>query len=214
MVKIAQYCLFGFIALLVAGLLWWKIPNPQDSPEVIRDRFISYATKLNSVRRLEIAQLQQMEIFERKSQAKLWGTQLKLPDVVIRASIPVEYDYFVDLGQRWEFRQENNRVVVIAPALHPGTPAANVSEMTFEVAKGSLFRDNRKVAQSLQSEITELLKQRSQDHVHLVREVARKELESIVKTWMKLENKDWHVQVVFADENSPTPNPYSRDRSF
>lgn len=193
---------FCLIVGTVVGTLWWFRGDSKPKPEdLIKDRFISYVTSLSPVRRLQLAQLQQMEIFERKSGAKLMGTSLDLPDVVIRASVPVEYTYYVDLSEKWTLQIQNGEILVMAPNLKPNTPASNVSEMTFEIKKGSLFRNEKDVAKGLQSDMMGLLHQRAVQHTDLVREVARKELESVARAWLKLENRKENVRVYFSSEN-------------
>lgn len=187
--------------------LWHLYISRANRDEAVKDRFISYATSLSSLRRLQVAQLQQVEIFERKSEANLLGTKLKLPDVVVRASIPVEYNFYVDLVEPWTLEMRGEEVVVMAPALRPSTPASNISEMTFEVRKGSLFRNEKEVTDGLQNQISKLLEQRAQSHVSIVREVARKEIEMLVRAWLNLENKSVRPRVYFSDEQIDQERP-------
>lgn len=196
---------FAIIASVVFGA-WWVIRSQFESSEVIRDRFMNHSTRLSPLRRLQLAQLDQVEVFERTSVATLFGNRLKLPDVIVRATMPVEYTYHVDFSQPWNFDVRGEQLIVTAPILTPGTPAGDVSQLKFEIRKGSIFRDEQAVARAMQDQMTELLKGRAENNLHLVRETARKELQSLVHSWMKSEQKNWVVTIRFADEAN-TGNP-------
>ncbi|MFQ5349345.1 MAG: hypothetical protein ACE5EG_02750, partial [Thermoanaerobaculia bacterium] len=66
--------------------------------------FTSHATSVTGSSYLQFANLRQTEIYTRQDEASLlWGT-LELPEVVVSATAPVEYTYYLDLDERWEFR--------------------------------------------------------------------------------------------------------------
>ncbi len=190
------------VASLTAWLMTCEMRSHQASNfsnESLQTRFMSYATTISATRRLSVAQLKQVEVFERKSGASLFWNYVQLPDVVVRATVPVEYLYYVDLNERWEFTKRDTELLVVAPALKFNTPAADVSALNFEVRQGSMFRNERDVAVGLQKELTPLLEQRATFNQHLVRETARKELTKIITDWMGAEAPAT-IQVRFADE--------------
>jgi hypothetical protein len=169
----------------------------------ITTSFVSYATELGGMRRLEVARLKQMEVFERRDEALiLWGT-LALPDVVVEARAPVEYVYDLDLDAPWQFRLDGPWVVVSAPRLEWTTPALDVSSLELVVREGSVFRDEAAVKERLRENLTALLARRVRDHVALVREVARRQAEGFVEKWLRERFADGagqRARVVFADE--------------
>src|SRR3990172_10843377 len=77
----------------------------------ITTTFVSYATEMSGSQKLQFATLKETEVFERTDRAQvLWG-QLELPEVVVRAEAPVEYTYYLDLEERWNFLLEGQRLV-------------------------------------------------------------------------------------------------------
>lgn len=173
--------------------------------ETVQMRFMSYATKVAPLKRMELAKLNQLEIFERKSERHLIWQQLNLPDVVIRATVPVEYRYYIDLNSDWTIEFKENVMKIHAPSLQPGNPAPDVSELKFEVRKGSVFRNEQRVAHALQSEITNLLQKRAEESTGLVRETARQQIVTLAQQWLKSESKEAQIVVQFADEKSSRP---------
>ena len=174
----------------------------------ITTSFVSYATELGGTRKLQLARLKQMELFERRDEALiLWGA-LALPDVVVEARAPVEYVYDVDLDAPWQFQLDGAWVVVTAPGLEWNTPALDVSSLQFVVREGSVFRDEAAVKERLRANLTALLGRRVEDHVALVREVARRQTEGFVEKWLRERFADGaahRARVVFADEKPQAP---------
>ncbi len=165
--------------------------------------FISYATEAAGVNRLQVAELRQMELFERTDEATvLWG-QLELPDLVVRARAPVEYTYYVDLEGTWDFRLEGRRIRVYAPELEFTRPAVDISELDYEVAEDSLLRDEEGALERLREGITQMSYRRAADNVPLIRELARRETEEFVVRWLAarfVDGDDFSVEVLFRDE--------------
>jgi hypothetical protein len=178
------------------------------SNEALQTRFISYATTISTLRRLEIAQLKQVEVFERKSEASVLWDYLQLPPVVVRATVPVQYQYYVDLNDPWQFDRKDDNLAVLAPQLKVSTPAADISALNFEVRQGSFFRNEREVAVGLQKEMTPLLEQRGLYNLHLVRETARQELAKIIQDWIS-PDKALNIKIIFVDED---PSFQSKDK--
>ncbi|MGH9388113.1 MAG: hypothetical protein ACRD1Z_00750, partial [Vicinamibacteria bacterium] len=87
----------------------------------ITTTFVSYAAEMSGSQKLQFATLKEMEVFERTDRAQiLWG-QLELPEVVVRAEAPVEYTYYLDLEERWDFLLEGRTVRVQAPPIRFNT---------------------------------------------------------------------------------------------
>jgi hypothetical protein len=181
----------------------------------ITTTFVSYAAEMSGSEYLQFATLKQVEAFERTDRAAvLWG-QLALPDVVVRAEAPVEYTYFLDLDERWDFLLRERTVLVNAPAIRFNTPAIDVSSIRYEVKTGSVLRDEELALENLKRGLTDLSKKRAADNVALVRELGRRKTEDFVRTWLLShydDAADYRVQVVFADEQAeefapkgPTP---------
>jgi len=165
--------------------------------------FVSYATEATGVNRLQVAELNQVELFEQTDEASvLWG-QLQLPDVVVRARAPVTYTYYVDLEDRWDFALEGTRIRVVAPEIGFNPPAVDVSELDYEVAADSLLRDEDEALDRLRSGISEMSRRRADEHVPLIRELARRETEQFVANWLAaqfVDGSEFDVEVAFRPE--------------
>ena len=173
--------------------------------------FRGYATEVSGTSRLQFAELRQEESFERRdSEAVLWGA-LVLPDVVVEARAPVTYTYFLDLDKEWRFRLEGRDVLVVVPSVEWNRPSVDVSALLFEVREGSVLRDEQLVLDRLRGELTPLLDRRARQHVPLVREAGRRQVEGFVETWLVqrfADGKGYRARVVFADEPAAaTPWP-------
>ena len=175
------------------------------SDETAQTRFMSYATIVTPLKRVELAKINQIEIFERSSQPQLFWKRLNLPEVVVRVTVPVEYRYYVDLNQEWKIELNEQTLTVTAPALFAGTPSPDISKLNFEVRKGSIFRNEAKVEAALHSELTGLLEKRAKDSTVLVRETARQQISSLAEQWLKSETKQAQISVRFADELDSVP---------
>ncbi len=171
----------------------------------ITTTFVSYATEMSGSQKLQFATLKEMEVFERTDRAQvLWG-QLELPEVVVRAEAPVEYTYYLDLKERWDFLLEGKTVRVQAPPIRFNTPAIDVSRLRYEVKAGSVFRDETLALQNLKRGLGQLAQERASSNVALVRELGRKETTEFVRTWLLSRYDDaatYQIEVIFADEVS------------
>lgn len=170
------------------------------SDETAQTRFMSYAMTIAPLKRIELAKLNQTEVFERTSQLKVFWDKLRLPEVVVRGTVPVEYRYYVDLNDEWKVNMRGEVLNIVAPPLVPGTPSPDISKLNFEVRKGSLFRNEVKVARALQDEMTGLLEKHAKESTGLVREIARTQIASIATQWLTSESKHAKIAVRFSDE--------------
>lgn len=166
-------------------------------------RFLSYATTVEGTQRLQVATLQQTEVFGLEDRAStLWGA-LELPAVAVRATAPVETTYFVDLTDAWELSLEDHRVLVQAPTLRFNKPGIDASEIRYEVRQGSLIRDEKEILRRLKRELTGRSAIRARKNLPLVRDTARRQVEAFVRSWLLTtfgDAESYRVEVVFADE--------------
>ncbi|MEM9293159.1 MAG: hypothetical protein AAGD01_15870 [Acidobacteriota bacterium] len=169
----------------------------------VTTELLAFGTEIHGDQRLQVAQLQQTEIFEQTDEATtLWG-MLELPPLVVRATAPVDYVYFVELDAPWEVHLEGQTVRVTAPALRAGRPALDVSRMEYEVRSGSLIRDEAVALERLRRGLTGFALRRAWQHRKLVREIARQSTEDFVEKWLLARFDDggeYRVEVVFRDE--------------
>jgi hypothetical protein len=170
--------------------------------------FISYAAEVSGSNYLQFATLKQMEVFERsEGGTALWG-RLQLPEVVVQASAPVEFTYYLDLNGTWEMRLEDRTVVVTAPSIEFNTPAIDASAIRYEVREGSIFRNEEEVLDKLRAGLMEMSRGRAKDNIELVRELGRRKTAEFVNNWLKSSFQDgesYHVEVRFADEVATPP---------
>ncbi|MCJ8276930.1 MAG: hypothetical protein HRT44_06550 [Bdellovibrionales bacterium] len=163
--------------------------------------FLSYMTRVNGVRQLQLAKLDQMEVLTKKSRKLIFWNKLELPPVVVALEVPVQYSYYVDLKKNWRINQTGGAIEVIAPPLEFNPPAAKVSEIQFRLEKKSIFRNEENVKNSLLKDLSPYLETRAQEQASLVRETARRELQELVQLWYKASSEQpLQIVVLFADE--------------
>lgn len=198
----------GFVAFAAVGI-YIQRHLPLSLADLFREnieyKFYAYATQITGKQRLQVAKLQETEVFERTSQAKAFW--IDLPDVVVKAVVPVEYGFFVEMNQGWKFQLVGDEVLVEVPALTNSTPAVDISRLQFEVVKGGLLRNEKKEVEKLQKELMAMLVEKSIEYRAKVRSEARASIEQFVKGWLtqmtgKLPSEK--VKVRFADEAEST----------
>ena len=166
--------------------------------------FTSYATSVTGSSYLQFATLRQTEIYTRQDEASvLWGT-LELPEVVVSATAPVEYTYYLDLDESWEFSLDGETLRVMAPAIRFNRPAIDPSQIDYEVRASSLLRDEEAALEQLKDGLSVMSEQRARDHIALVREVGRTKVGEFVERWLAGSFGDaerYRVVVRFADES-------------
>ncbi|HVS13951.1 MAG TPA: hypothetical protein VMV46_08505 [Thermoanaerobaculia bacterium] len=174
----------------------------------IQTSFTSHATQVTGSSFLQFATLDETEVFERTDRAAvLWG-KLQLPDVVVRATAPVTYTYYLDLEAPWRFElREGDRILVVAPAIQFNEPAIDVSRLEYEVRAQSLLRNEEQALIQLRRGLVTMARWRAADNVQLVREIGRRKTEEFVEGWLFRDfgetARRYHVDVVFADEIEP-----------
>jgi hypothetical protein len=134
------------------------------------------------VKRLQVAELSQVEVVERRDAMQLFG--VPLPDVVVSARAPVTFTYVLDLDGTWDFDLTDRTVTVLAPELAWNAPAVDVSRLTFVKTETSILRDEEPVVEELRASLTAMFRQRARANVPLVRETARRQAEEFVRSWL------------------------------
>lgn len=169
----------------------------------IRQEFLSSSAKLTGTSRLQVATLQEHETFRRKESDSLaWGV-ISLPSIVVQADVPVEYGYYLDFNGPWEFTQTDVIVTAYPPPLQPNTPAPDISKLTFYTLEGHIWQDDKAVRERLQGSLSAALRERAAEHVPLVREIARRQVQTFVEKWLAdsfSDGRAFHVKVVFPEE--------------
>ncbi len=171
--------------------------------------FTSYATSVAGSSYLQFANLRQTEIYTRQDEASLLWGRLELPEVVVSATAPVEYTYYLDLDESWEFRLDGGTLHVQAPPIRFNRPAIDASEIRYEVRASSLLRDEEAALEQLKQGLSVMSERRAKAHIALVREVGRSKVREFVEQWLAGsfgDADDYRVVVRFADEAPITIN--------
>jgi hypothetical protein len=174
----------------------------------ITTTFTSYATTLSGSQYLQFATLSQQESFTRTDESSLLFGYIPLPDVIVEASAPVTYTYYLDLNARWDFVLRDGIIWVTAPDIRYNKPALDVSRITYQVKKNSHFRNTSEAMENLRSSMTLLCYQKARTNIELVRETGRKQTETFVENWLAksfADGKKYPVKVRFRNEKS-APN--------
>lgn len=180
----------------------------------ITTTFTSYATTLKGSQYLQVATMTQTEVFTRKDEASVAFGYIPLPDVIVQATAPVTYTYYVDLNERWDFRLQDGVIYVVAPNIRFNKPAVDASLINYEVKKDSYIRRTHEAMDNLKSSITYLSIQRARTNIDLTRETARNELQSFVENWLSksfADGKQYPVKVRFRNESPFSGEPQKKD---
>ena len=174
--------------------------------------FTSYATTVSGSQYLQFATLSQVETFTRKDESSTAFGYIPLPEVIVEATAPVSYTYYLDLNAHWEFKLQDGVLWVIAPEIKFNKPAVDASRITYEVKKNSLFRNTAEATANLKESITGLSIKKAHDNIALVRDTGRHQTETFVENWLAKSFSDgrkYPVKVVFRSElrNSPIAAP-------
>ena len=221
----------GVTAILIGGIIYIATQCMRTPGKIIEDiakgfnsgkvvtEFRDYVTKIRGVNYLQVATLQSIDTFSRTDSKNIMWDWIGLPDVRIEIQAPVEYTFYLDLKDKWEFQwhHEDQSIIVIAPMLRPNTPAIDVSNMKIIKEEGSVLRNEEEVKEKLKQQITEISKRMAQEKIPLVRELARNETRQFLEAWfIKVQFKQSeikpHIQMVyFADENELINQQISSD---
>jgi hypothetical protein len=169
----------------------------------ITTTFTSYASSISGSQYLQFATLSQREIFTRTDESSVAFGYIPLPDVIVEASAPISYTYYLDLNARWDFKLQDGAILVTAPDIRYNRPAVDVSHITYEVKKNSILRNTTEAMDNLRNSITWLSYKKADANIELVRETGRRQTESFVENWLAksfADGKKYPVKVQFRHE--------------
>jgi hypothetical protein len=170
--------------------------------------FRDYVTRVSGMNRLQVAALQSVDTFTRTDSTAIFWDTVGLPDVEVQIQAPVEYTFYLDLDEPWDFSwdERTQSIVVAAPRIRAGTPAVDISGMTTTVVRGSFIRDEAKATAKLREVMPELARRQAAAKIPIIREIARTQVRRFVEGWfVQVKFKDAAVrphlqEVLFADE--------------
>jgi hypothetical protein len=169
----------------------------------IETTFVNYSTSIGGSKYLQFATLKQLEVYTRREAGSLFWGELELPEIVVSATAPVEYTYYLDLDDEWNFSLEEGVLNVEAPQIRFNTPAIDASRIEFEVEESSVFRDEGAALERLKERLTSMSKRRALEQIALVRETGRREIQEFVEEWLAAGFSDggqYRVRVLFVGE--------------
>ena len=152
----------------------------------IRTEFLSYATELRPTSRLQVAEVEQVEVVARKDSRAYFWDLLKLPDVDVEVRVPVTYTYYVDLKEEWQFMLEGQTVRVVVPELRHNPPAPDISGMEVKETRSLLRFDEDDVKQQVMQGLTDELDGRAQKNIMNlnIHATAGESIEAFVSAWL------------------------------
>jgi hypothetical protein len=175
----------------------------------ITTSFSSYATSIGGSQYFQFAHLTENVVITQKDEKSYaWG-YIPLPDVIVEANAPVTFTYYLDLNDRWDFRLQNNSILVIAPDIKRNKPAVDVSRIAYTVKKDSLLRNTSEAMDNLRKSITSVCYKKSVENIELVRETGRKQTELFVQNWLAksfTDGNQYPVTVHFRSETRANAN--------
>jgi len=172
----------------------------------ITTTFTSYATSLSGSQYLQFATLSQQETFTRTDESTVLFGYIPLPDVIVQASAPVTYTYYLDLNAKWDFVLRDGVIWVTAPDIKFNKPALDISRVTYEVKKDSHIRNTSEAMENLRSSMMWMTYQKARANIELVRETGRQQTETFVENWLAKsfsDGKKYPVKVRFRSEKLP-----------
>ena len=176
----------------------------------ITTTFTTYASTISGSQNFQFATLSQQEVFTRTDESSMAFGYIPLPEVIVQASAPVSYTYYLDLNERWDFKLQDGTLYVLAPRIKYNKPSVDVSRISYEVKKNSLLRNTTEAMDNLRNSITWLSYKKAESNIPLVRETGRKQTELFVRNWLAKsfsDGKNYPVRVVFRDESGQEAPP-------
>lgn len=157
---------------------------------------------------LEVASpLKTMELFS-KSDARFaaWG-KVYLGTSTSEIKVPASYRFHVKLSELKGAQIKDKVLVVKVPAIYPSLPVAFDTAGVEKRSEDGWFRfDGAQLLAELEKNLTPELERRAKQHVPVIKETARKDIEQFVQKWI-VESHPEHrekissVRVVFEGEN-------------
>lgn len=177
-----------------------------------------YVTQVSGSNYLQVAKLNSVETFTRTDSTSAMWDMIDLPDVIVQLETPVEFTFYLNLNDQWQFKWDDadQGITIIAPKIQYNQPAVDISKMSFTTIKGSVLRNEKKVQDQFMQDITTVLSTRAGEKINLIREIARNETNKFFSNWFinsvfKDASQKPHIKAVyFADEklpDAPVNNP-------
>ena len=165
----------------------------------VANRWESYVAETEGTNRLQVARLETVETITRTDKKTVAWDMIILPDLTIRMEAPVEYVFYLDLADSWEFFWNENEggITVLAPEIRHNRPAVDVSNMRFTTLEGSLLRREKPVRNRFVRDMTRVLRSKADEKIPQIRETARDEIRTFVQNWF--------VALAFPDAPNPPP---------
>ena len=165
----------------------------------VASRWESYVAETEGTNRLQVARLETVETITRTDKKTVAWDMIILPDLTIRMEAPVEYVFYLDLADSWEFFWNENEggITVLAPEIRHNRPAVDVSNMRFTTLEGSLLRREKPVRNRFVRDMTRVLRSKADEKIPQIRETARDEVRTYVQNWF--------VALAFPDAPNPPP---------
>ena len=163
----------------------------------------STGTELEDTKYFQFKRIKQTELFTHRDQAVTGFGYLPLPDVIVEARAPVEYTYYLDLGESWRFLLEAQTLHVLTPSIRYNKPAVDVSRLEYVVRKDSLFRDTDAALEHLRKSLTSLAYVKAGENLKLVRTTGREPVAEFVEKWLLrsyVDGSNYQVKVYFPGE--------------
>jgi len=177
--------------------------------EILIDEFTQHIDKLEGTTHLQVAKVNSTEAFIVEDRAYILELNV-LPTVKVMMQGPVEFTFYLDLKEQWDFRWEKieDGITVIAPKIHYNMPAVDISNSSLTV-DGSVLRNEDIAQEKLKKAITPLCIRKAQAKISFVRDTARNSTKQFVEAWFvnlrfhDSERKPYIKAVYFADEVLP-----------
>ncbi|OGF64702.1 MAG: hypothetical protein A2Y62_14675 [Candidatus Fischerbacteria bacterium RBG_13_37_8] len=212
-ITIGLYTVYRFTELPVetidkAGESLAKIASTFKTGTVTTE-FHDYVTNVRGVNYLQIANLKSVDTFTRTDSTAIFWDMIGLPDITVEIQAPIEYTYYLDLNDRWEFTwdQQLQSIIVIAPPIKCNTPAVDIANLKMIVKDGSILRNKELALEKLKKEMPQMVRGVAAEKIPLIRETARREARIFIENWIvKIMFKEYefkpHVrEVYFRDES-------------
>jgi hypothetical protein len=157
---------------------------------------------------LEVATMKNVKTFKRTDKLTILWDTVSLGTTVTEIKVPATFRYHIRLSEPWKLEVREQNCIVIAPALRATTPVAiHTHEMEKRSDEGWARYNADEQLTALEKSLTPRLNgyARSEEHLNVVREHARKTVAEFVRQWLMKEDH-WRedrfrtIHIIFADE--------------
>ncbi|MEM7646800.1 MAG: hypothetical protein AAF203_07825, partial [Pseudomonadota bacterium] len=122
------------LLILVAffGLLYYRLFSPNvsrlaEESQKTEIRLESFLIQVRGVKKIQVAELDQLESISQESRKKVLWNRFELPSVVVAVKVPVSYTYYLDLEKPWSVVEQGGRLKVTTPPIQFNPPAPDIS---------------------------------------------------------------------------------------